>query len=76
MRGVLKARYAADGAIWGRRRLMKKATMPAVMQRQANPPTTPPAIAPTLDLLDAEVEPTLLGTEAVGVAVMNTVLGV
>ena len=54
---------------------MKKATMLTVMQRQANPPTTPPAIAPTLDFLDAEVEPMPLGTEAVGVAVMNTVLG-
>ena len=36
MCGVL---YAADGAIWVRRRLMKKATMLAVMPRQANPPT-------------------------------------
>ena len=54
---------------------MKKATMLAVMQRQANPPTTPPAIAPALDFLDTEAEPVPPNTEAVGVPVLNTVLG-
>jgi hypothetical protein len=69
---VLKVLYAVDVAIWVRRRLMKKATMLAVMPRQANPPTTPPAIAPALDFL-AELMPP--NTEAVGVAVLSTVVG-
>ena len=51
---------------------MKKATMLAVMPRQANPPTTPPAIAPALDFL---AEPMPPDTEAVEVAVLSTVLG-
>jgi hypothetical protein len=72
MCGVLKVPCAAYGAIWVRRRLMKKATMLAVMPRQANPPTTPPAIAPALDFL---AEPMPPDTEAVGVAVLSTVLG-
>ena len=72
MRGGLTVPYAADSAIWVRRRLMKKATMLAVMPRQANPPTTPPAIAPALDFL-AELMPP--NTEAVEVAVLSTVVG-
>jgi len=72
MCGVLKVLYAVDVAIWVRRRLMKKATMLAVMPRQANPPTTPPAIAPALDFLAWLMPP---NTEAVGVAVLSTVVG-
>jgi len=47
--------YAADGAVWRRRRrIMQNAITPRRRHKPTTPPTTPPTMAPVFDFLDFE----------------------